>query len=83
MVEQALKSIKADKVPWPSGVTSDFIKAAGATGVKRLIQVCESIEKEGELPQQWAKGYKIPVYKGEGDVLMVDKHRGLSFWNRI
>ena len=40
-----------------------------------LFQVCESIEQEGEVPKQWAKSYTILVYKGKGDVLMVDKHR--------
>ena len=62
MVGQALKSIKVGKVPGPSGVTSDLIKAAGTTGVKSLFQVCESIEQEGEVPEQWAKGYTILVY---------------------
>ena len=57
--------------------TSNLIKAAGATGMKGLFQVCESIEQEGEVPEQWAKSYTIPVYKGKGDVLMVDKHRGV------
>ena len=46
MVEQALKSMKVDKAPGPSGVTSNLIKAAGATGVEGLFQVCESIEQE-------------------------------------
>ena len=77
MVEQALKSMKIGKAPVPSGVTSNLIKAAGATGVKGLFQVCESIEQEGKVPEQWAKSYTILVYKGKGDVLMVDKHRGV------
>ena len=47
MVEQALKSMKVGKAPGPSGVTTNLIKAAGATGVKGLFQVCYSIEKEG------------------------------------
>ena len=58
LVEQALKSIKVGKAPGPSGVTSGLIKAAV------LLQVCVSIEQEGEDPEQWAKSYTIPVYKG-------------------
>ena len=50
------------KAQGPSGFTSDLIKAAGATGVKGLFQVCESIEQEGEVPEQWDKSYTIPVY---------------------
>ena len=76
MVEQALNSVKVGTAPRPTGVTSDLIKPAGATGVKGLFQVCESIEQEGEVPEQWAKSYTMRLYKGKGDVLMVDKHRG-------
>ena len=49
IVEQALNTMKVGKALGPSGVTSNFIKAAGATGVKGLFQVCESIEREGEV----------------------------------
>ena len=43
LVEQALKTMKVGKAPGLSGhgVTSYLIKAAGATGVKGLFQVCE------------------------------------------
>ena len=75
MVEQALKSMKVGTgAIW---VTSDLIKAAGATGVKVPFQIYESTEQEGRVPEQWAKSYTIPVYKGKGDVLMVGKHKGV------
>ena len=69
--------MKVGKALGPSGITRHLIKPAGATGVKGLFQVCESKEQEGEVPEQWAKSYTIPLYKGKGDVLMVDKHRGV------
>ena len=49
MVEQALKSMKVGKAPWPTVVISYFIQA----GVKGLFQVCESIEQEGEVPEPY------------------------------
>ena len=61
-VEQALNSMKVGKTTGPSGISSDLIKAAGTTGVKGLFQVCESIEQEGKVQEQWAKSYTIPVY---------------------
>ena len=45
--------------------------------MKGLFQVCESNEQNGEVLWQWTKSYPILVYKGKGDVLMVDKHRGV------
>ena len=77
MVEKALRSVKVGKTQGPSGATRDLIKVAGVTEVKWLFQVCESIKHEGQVPEQRAKGYTIPVYKGKGDVLKVDIHRGV------
>ena len=37
IVEQAPKSTKVDKLPAPSGVTSDLIKAAGSTEMKGFV----------------------------------------------
>ena len=51
MVEQGLKGMKVGKASGPSGVTSELIKAAGTTGVKKLFQVWESSEQEGEVPE--------------------------------
>ena len=62
IVEKALKSMEVGKAPGPSGVTSDLIKAAGATGRKGLFQVCDSSEQEGKFPEQREKSYTIPVY---------------------
>ena len=72
-----MKSMKIGKAWGPSGVTSDLVKAAGAAGVNRVFQVYEFIEQEGEVPEQWCMRYTIPVYKGKGGVLMVDKQRGM------
>ena len=45
------KSRNVSKERGPSGVTCGLIKSAGATGGKKLFQVCESIE--GKVPEQW------------------------------
>ena len=38
-VRAALRSMKANKVPGPSGLTSDITKCAGAAGLKKLTAV--------------------------------------------
>ena len=57
--------MKVGKALGLSGVTSDLIKAAGATGVKGLF--CESIEQEG-MQGSRAVGKELyhtsRVYKG-------------------
>ena len=68
VTEQMEKSMKVGKALGPFGVTSDLIEAAGATGVNGLFKICESIEQEGKVPEQWAKSYTMRLYKGKGDV---------------
>ena len=46
--------------------------------MKGLYEVCEFIEQEREVLEQWAKSFTIPVYKGKRYVLMVDKNRGVK-----
>ena len=73
-----MKSLKVNKAPGPSGVTSNLIKAAGATGVKGLFQVCELFNKKARFqssgPRIIPYGYtKVREMSG----LMVEKHRGV------
>ena len=48
-MQPALKSVKVGKALGPSGVTSDLIKPAGATGVKGLFQVCEPLNRKARF----------------------------------
>ena len=43
---------KKTTAPGPPGVTCDLIKTAKATGVKGLLQVYESTEQKGKVPEQ-------------------------------
>ena len=45
--------------------------------MKGLFQVYKSIEQKGKVPEQWANSYTRLVYKGKGDVLKVDRRRGV------
>ena len=73
MVEQALKRAR-DGAIWGH---KQPCKGYRCTWSERHFPVCQSIEQEGKVPEQWTKSYTIPVYKSKGDVLMVDKHRGV------
>ena len=79
IVEQALKSEHESMKARQRAIWGDkwSIKAAGATGMKGLFQVCKSSEQEGNFPEQWDKSYTILVYKGKQDGPMVGKHRGV------
>ena len=48
-VKQALNSMEVGKAPRPSGVTSDLIKAAGATGVKGLFRFVNPLNRKARF----------------------------------
>ena len=50
-----MNSMKVGKAPGPSGVTSNFIKAAGAIKVKELFQVCESLNRKAMFYSNWSR----------------------------
>ena len=78
-----------DKVEGPIWGVTEQIVVQAYWGHKRPYKGCRSnwserafsglwsIEQEGGVPEQWAKSYPIPVYKGKEDVLTVDEHRGV------
>ena len=89
-VKEALKKMKKGKAPGPSEMTSDILKEVGETGIKELTKVFRNIQDKGEIPEEWADSFTIPIYKGKGDALSCGKHRGvrllehgMKLWEKI
>ena len=51
-VRTALRSMKANKAPGSSGLTSDIIKCAGTAGLKKLTAVFQGIMDGGGCPDE-------------------------------
>ena len=77
-VEKAIKKMKIGKAAGPSGVVSEMIKAADGIGVAWLTDLCNSIVKEGRIPEDWKNSLLVPVYKGKGDPLECGSYRGIK-----
>ena len=76
-VTKALGKMKREKAPGPSGVTSDLLKYAGASGLEALTSVFQELMKEEVSPREWSVSLTLPLYKKKGDALLCGKHRGL------
>ena len=76
-VEAALRRMKRDKAPGPSGVTSDLLKYAGAPGLEALTAVFQKIMEEEVSPPEWSVSLTLPLYKKKGDALLCGKYRSL------
>jgi len=64
------------KAAGPSGVVADMLKAAGEAGTRWITNVCNSVVREGRIPEDWCKSWMVNVYKGK-DALECGSYRGI------
>ena len=76
-VQAAIKKMKNSKAAGPSGVVAEMLKAAGEAGTRWVTDVCNSIVREGKMPEEWCKSWMVNVYKGKGDALECGSYRGI------
>jgi hypothetical protein len=76
-VQAAIKKMKNGKAAGPSGVVAEMLKAAGEAGTRWVTDVCNSIVREGKIPEDWCKSWMVNVYKGKGDALECGSYRGI------
>ena len=76
-VKRALKKMKRNKAPGPTGMTSDILKELEDIGTMKLVSVLKKVQDREEIPREWMDSYTIPIYKGKGDALSCGKYRGV------
>ena len=47
----------------------NMIKASGYVGVVWVTDVCNSVVREGRIPEDWCKSWMVNIYKGKEDAL--------------
>ena len=45
--------------------------------------MCNSVVKEGKIPQDWCKSWMVNVYKGKGDALECGSYRGIKLLEHV
>ena len=76
-VEKALRAMKTNKAPGPSGVCSDLLKYAGRPGIQQITRVFQKIMETEMCSEEWKNSTTLPFFKGKGDPLHCGKYRGL------
>ena len=76
-VKRALRAMKANKAPGPSGISSDLLKFTGRTGITQITKVFQQIMYSEVCPEEWKDSTTLPFFKGKGDPLQCGKYRGL------
>ena len=59
--------MKRHKAPGFSGLVAEMIQATGDIGTQWILDVCNSIVKEGCIPEDWKSNVLLSIYKGNGD----------------
>lgn len=76
-VTKAMKKMKNNKAPGPSGLTVDLLKATGRTGVAELTEVMKNFFESERMPEEWGGSHTVPIFKGKGDALECGQYRGI------
>ena len=60
-----------------------MLKAAGDASSIWATDVCNSVVKEGKIPQDWCKSWMVNVYKGKRDALECGSYRGIKLLEHV
>ena len=54
-----------------------MLKAGGDFCAEELAAICRRVAEEERPPDDWKDSWTSPIYKGKGDALQCEKHRGI------
>ena len=83
MVKKAISQMKAGKVPGPSGIEVEMIRAAGDMGASMIRDLAAAIICDGKVPSDWEQSFIVCLYKGQGDSLERGNYRGLKLTEQV
>jgi len=70
------------KAPGMSRLSAELIQVTEDIGTQLLLDLCNSIVKEGCIPQDWKSSVILPIYKGKGDPIECGSIEKLC-WNML
>jgi hypothetical protein len=77
-VETALRALKNGKSCGADNVLNEYLKYGGDNLICVLTKLFNLVLESGLIPEAWAVGIIIPIYKGKGDIGNPDNHRGIT-----
>ncbi len=77
-IEIAIKSMKNNKAPGPSGMTAEMFKALDHTGIDCLYIILNDFMRQERLPQDLKESEILALYKQKGDVMECGNYRGIK-----
>ena len=75
--------LKNDKSPGYDGVLNEFIKKSLPKMGDALAGLFNIVLNSGHIPEEWAIGLIVPIYKNKGDIRNPDNYRGITLLSCI
>jgi len=70
-----------DKASGLSGLVAEMIQATGDIGTQWILDLCNSIVKEGCIPEDWKSSVVLPIYTLQ--ICICEKYNSLNLWRGI
>ena len=77
-VVKAMKAMKTDKAPGPTGMQVESLLALGEEGVSWLTEIFNKIWQAESIPKDWESSSLIPIFKNKGSASECSNFRGIK-----
>ena len=77
-IQEALKRMKNNKAPGPSGMTAEMLRILDLRGIDWLYVILNEFLNEEELPEDMKTSEIVTIYKQKGDALECGNYRGIK-----
>ena len=81
-VKAAIKRLRRGKASGTDGIPNEFMMKGGAGVVEVVWKLVQKVWREEEIPDEWAEGLVVPLYKGD-DPQKVNNYRGITLLNTV
>ena len=75
-IEKAVKQMRNNKAPGPTGITAEMIKALDELGVDWLHKILNEFLTDERIPGDSKKSEIVTIYKQKRDALECGNYRG-------
>ena len=59
-------------------ILNEFLKSSQVLMLPLYTKIFSLVFDTGKIPDKWAEGYIVPIYKNKGDVMDPDNYRGIT-----
>jgi len=74
-VHAVANSHKAPRLSW---LVAEMIQATGDIRTQWILDLCNGIVKEGNIPVDWKSSVVLSIYKGKDDPMECGSYRGIK-----